>query len=283
MKSKKSHLQNFISCLRVLVIALLMTSAISLYAQTNDTVTTQVPQKNEEEFYAPFSNGWEKQPEYPGGIKALMDFIESEMKYPQIAKEYGIQGRVLTNFVIEKDGTLTEPVIIREVDPLLDKEALRILNSMTAKWSPAEQRGKIVRVRFALPIVFKLSKYDTKEINSDSIKTTFRLEKQPEFPGGSQALMEYLEKNLKYPKAKDENSIDKEVVTTFIVHKDGSISDINIVKGFDTSINAEAVRIISNMPKWVPGQQKGEAVNVRYTLPIVFRLEKDSNIDSNIR
>ena len=275
MKNLKNRPRKLMSCLRVMVIALLMTPAISVYAQTNDTISKQAPQKNEEEFYAPFSSSWEKQPEYPGGFEALKEFIESEMQYPQIAKENGIQGRVITSFVIEKEGTLSDPDVVRGVDPLLDQEALRILNAMTAKWSPGEQTGRIVRVRFTLPIVFKLPKDETVETDCEDIKPTFRYELKPDFPGGKQALMKYLEENLKYSKVQHENSIEKEVVTRFIVHKDGSISDINIVKGFDTSINTEAVRVISNMPNWEPGIQKGEAVNVQYTLTMTFKLEGD--------
>lgn len=275
MKNLKNRPRKLLSCLRVMAITLLITPAISIYAQKNDTISKQAPQKKEEEFYAPFSTSWEKQAEYPGGFEALKKFIESEMKYPQIAKENGIQGRVITNFIIEKDGTLTDPKVVRGVDPLLDQEAVRILKAMTAKWIPGEQTGKIVRVRFTLPIVFKLPKDETAEIDSDDIVRRSSLEKQPEFPGGSQALIKYLEENLRHLPIHVESSIVIEVITNFIVHKDGSISDINIIKGFDTSINAEAVRVISNMPNWEPGIQKGEVVNVRYRLPIMFNLKSD--------
>lgn len=228
-----------------------------------ENITEEVMTEN-----GPFSSSWEKQPQYPGGVKTLMEFIKTEMRYPQFAEIYGIQGRVITNFVIEKDGTLTDPRIDRGIDPLLDEEALRILKTMTAKWAPGEQNGKIVRVRFSLPIVFRLPKTDTAEIDWRELTPSSRLEKQTEFPGGTEALTKYLEENLHYQKG----SMEKETDIKFIVHKDGSISDINIVEGFDSHLNSEVVRVISKMPKWEPGISEGEPVKVQFQLPIKFRI-----------
>ncbi|MDD4630710.1 MAG: energy transducer TonB [Proteiniphilum sp.] len=104
---------------------------------------------------------WEKQPEFPGGSDAMISFIDSIFRYPSEAVDKKVQGRVITNFVIEKDGSVTEVKLVRGVDSLLDNEAIRILGLMP-KWKPAEQwrsseqASSIVRVRFTLPILFKL-------------------------------------------------------------------------------------------------------------------------------
>lgn len=97
----------------------------------------------------------EEQPEYPGGNAAMMKFLSDNIKYPVIAQENGIQGRVITNFVVERDGSITDVQVVRGVDPSLDKEAVRVIQSMP-KWKPGKQRGSPVRVRFTLPVVFRL-------------------------------------------------------------------------------------------------------------------------------
>ena len=97
----------------------------------------------------------EKQPEFPGGMTALMKFLGDNIKYPVIAQENGIQGRVITNFVVERDGSISDVQIVRGQDPSLDKEAIRVIKTMP-KWKPGQQRGKPVRVRFTLPVVFRL-------------------------------------------------------------------------------------------------------------------------------
>ncbi len=97
----------------------------------------------------------EEQPEFPGGNTAMMKFLGDNIKYPIIAQENGIQGRVITNFVVERDGSITDVQVVRGVDPSLDKEAVRVIQSMP-KWKPGKQRGTTVRVRFTLPVVFRL-------------------------------------------------------------------------------------------------------------------------------
>jgi protein TonB len=98
----------------------------------------------------------EEKPEFPGGEAAMFQWIAKNIKYPDIAKENGIQGKVFVQFVIGKDGKVTDVTIVRGVDPSLDKEALRVIQSMPP-WKPGKQRGKPVRVSFQLPINFKLS------------------------------------------------------------------------------------------------------------------------------
>ena len=97
----------------------------------------------------------EQQPEFPNGMAALMKFLGDNIKYPVIAQENGIQGRVITNFVVERDGSISDVQIVRGQDPSLDKEAIRVIKTMP-KWKPGQQRGKPVRVRFTLPVVFRL-------------------------------------------------------------------------------------------------------------------------------
>ena len=98
------------------------------------------------------------------------------------------------------------------------------------------------------------------------------VEDQPEFPGGTAALLEYLRKNIKYPAICRENNIQGKVIVTFVVNKDGSIVDIEVIKSVNPSLDKEAIRVISQMPKWKPGSQRGKPVRVKYSVPVNFRL-----------
>lgn len=97
----------------------------------------------------------EEMPEFPGGQTAMMKWLNANMKYPQIAQENGIQGRVMVSFIVEKDGSVSDVKVARGVDPNLDKAAIEVVKKMP-KWKPGMQTGKPVRCRFSLPVTFKL-------------------------------------------------------------------------------------------------------------------------------
>ncbi|MBQ7649003.1 MAG: energy transducer TonB [Paludibacteraceae bacterium] len=95
----------------------------------------------------------------------------------------------------------------------------------------------------------------------------------PQFPGGQQALFKYLSENVKYPAIAKENRIQGRVICQFVVNKDGSITDVEVVRsGGDPSLDREAVRVIKSMPNWIPGRQKGKPIRVKYSVPVIFRL-----------
>ena len=99
------------------------------------------------------------------------------------------------------------------------------------------------------------------------------VEQMPSYPGGMGALMQYLSSHIKYPVIAEENGIQGRVICTFVVERDGSITDVRIAKSVDPSLDKEAMRVVSSMPKWIPGKQNGSAVRVKYTLPVTFRLQ----------
>ena len=99
------------------------------------------------------------------------------------------------------------------------------------------------------------------------------VEEMPQFPGGPSALMQYLSSNIKYPVVAEENGVQGRVVCTFVVERDGSITDVRVIKSVDPSLDKEAVRVVKSMPKWIPGKQNGSAVRVKYTVPVTFRLQ----------
>ena len=99
------------------------------------------------------------------------------------------------------------------------------------------------------------------------------VEEMPEFPGGMAEAMKFLAKNIKYPVAAQQAKIEGRVIVQFVIERDGSVSDVKVMRGVNSELDAEAIRVVSMMPKWIPGKQRGKAVAVKYTMPIMFRLQ----------
>jgi len=116
-----------------------------------DVVTVE-PEPEEEEIFMVV----EDQPEFPGGTAALLEYLRKNIKYPAICRENNIQGRVLVTFIVNKDGAIVEPEVVKSVNPSLDKEALRVISGMP-NWKPGSQRGKPVRVKYTVPVNFRLN------------------------------------------------------------------------------------------------------------------------------
>ena len=300
-------------------------------------------------------------PRFPGGDVKLMEYLSRTVRYPVEAQKKHVQGRVILHFIIEKDGSVSNVRVARSVDPSLDAEAIRVVNSMP-KWEPARQKGQPVRVRYTIPIQFRLqgnegivpdpkidnaantdkdvmvvgydkqnstSKtndlsgknvmyfVDGKKVDSidnldaksvshmEVLKNKEALEKygaadkegvilittkqhenasskfdavdipeeMPEFPGGINELMKFLQENMKYPEDATKEGKQGRVIVRFVIDKDGTISDATVLRSVYPSIDAEALRVVNAMPKWTPGKVKGAPVRVKYTLPLVFSLQ----------
>lgn len=134
------------------------TETIEISSEDNDadTVVIAPPVQAEEEEEEVVFVIVETMPEFPGGQQALFKYLSENVKYPAIAQENGIQGRVICQFVVNKDGAIVDVEVVRSGgDPSLDKEALRVIKSMP-KWKPGKQRGKAVRVKYTVPVNFRL-------------------------------------------------------------------------------------------------------------------------------
>lgn len=134
------------------------TETIQISSEDNeaDTVVIAPPVQAEEEEEEVVFVIVETMPEFPGGQQALFKYLSENVKYPAIAQENGIQGRVICQFVVNKDGAIVDVEVVRSGgDPSLDKEALRVIKSMP-KWKPGKQRGKAVRVKYTVPVNFRL-------------------------------------------------------------------------------------------------------------------------------
>lgn len=224
----------------------------------------------------------EQMPQYTGGEEAMMKYVSENIKYPQAAKDKNIAGRVFVSFVIEKDGSVNEVKVMRGIGGGCDEEAVRVIKEMP-KWKPGMQKGKPVRVNYMMPIFFKLDDGQPAKStkNEESSKPDMKpdkngvyqiVEEMPQFPGGEKALMEYIAKNLTYPQEARDKGVEGRVFIGMVIEKDGSVSNVKVLRGISQECDAEAVRVISSLPKWKPGKMKGEPVQVSYQIPINFKL-----------
>lgn len=224
----------------------------------------------------------ENMPEFPnGGMTALMKYLSDNIRYPEAAHKAGIQGRVTVQFVVGKDGSIGNVSILRGVNADLDAEAIRVISSMP-KWKPGTQKGEPVKVKYTVPVMFRLTPEPVEKIDETTVvgyhtpvagEVYDVVDKMPEFPGGMTGLMQYLSKNIRYPAEAQTKGIQGRVTVAVIINTEGKAVNASIVRSVDPSLDAEALRVVRTMPDWVPGTKDGKPVNVKYTFPVTFRLQ----------
>ncbi|HOX78288.1 MAG TPA: energy transducer TonB [Bacteroidales bacterium] len=111
------------------------------------------------------------------------------------------------------------------------------------------------------------------EESAEEVQIFMVVESMPEFPGGEPALYKFLAENIKYPQMAKESGIQGRVFVTFVVERDGRVTDVRVLRGIGGGCDEEAIRVVQNMPKWTPGKQRGKAVRVQYNLPVKFTLQ----------
>ena len=260
-----------------LAAALLIASNISCTSTETQEANTEVMESRAVE--GEVFKVVEEMPEFVGGMAECMKYLAANVNYPTEAIEKGIQGRVIVQMVVTKEGDIADTKIARGIDPLLDAEALRVVSGMP-KWKPGKQKGEAVNVRYTLPVMFRLGgDADKKEASTQTEAKVDEngihqvCEEMPEFPGGMRECMNWLSKNVNYPATAQEKGSQGRVIIQFVVERDGSITEPKVVRGVDPDLDKEALRVVSAMPNWKPGKHKGEAVRVKYTLPVMYRLQ----------
>ena len=228
----------------------------------------------------------EKMPTFQGGdLNVFRNWVQSKIQYPKEAMEKGIMGRVVCSFVVEKDGSLTDFDVLQSPDKSLADEVVRILKT-SPKWEPGEQRGEKVRVKYAVPIVFSIGNNNAADASTTKAQAAaeakvaedgdmpyIKVEKMPTFQGGDlNVFRNWVQSNVKYPQESQEKALQGRVVCSFVVEKDGSLTEFDVLQSPDKSLADEVVRILKTSPKWEPGEQRGEKVRVKYTVPIVFSI-----------
>jgi protein TonB len=133
--------------MKKLILMLLVAECCLITANAQKTVVSQTDQK--------VFDTVEQMPEYPGGMQAMIEFLQTNMKYPEDAAKQKVEGRVMVQFVVETDGSVSDVHVAKQVFPSLDAEAIRVVQAMP-KWMPGKEKGKVVRVKYNLPIVFRM-------------------------------------------------------------------------------------------------------------------------------
>ena len=194
---------------------------------------------------------------------------EPEVKRKEVVKQENVEKVVekvkssikFTAPVIKKDNEVRPEDMMKSQDEILSTNTA--IGAFDVKGN--DEAGEVLKAKEVIAT-------EPVKPKEEENKVFDVVEQMPSFPGGQAALMNYLNSNIKYPVIAEENGIQGRVVVQFVVGKDGSISNVHVVKSVDPSLDKEAVRVVKNMPKWIPGKQNGQSVTVRYTLPVTFRL-----------
>lgn len=223
----------------------------------------------------------EKMPSFQGGdLNTFRTWVQERIQYPAEAAKQNIQGRVVVSFEIKTDGSLADLKVLQSPDKLLSDEACRVIES-SPKWTPGEQRGQKVTVKYTLPVDFRTAaaKQATAQTAPAGDEPFLITEVMPSFQGGDiTAFRQWVQMHVQYPQEAMKQNIQGRVVTSFIVEKDGSVSNINVLQSPGKLLSDEASRVIGNVPAdaWTPGKQRGQAVRVKLTVPVDFRLQGSS-------
>ena len=194
---------------------------------------------------------------------------EPEVKRKEVVKQENVEKVVekvkssikFTAPVIKKDNEVRPEDMMKSQDEILSTNTA--IGAFDVKGN--DEAGEVLKAKEVIAT-------EPVKPKEEENKVFDVVEQMPSFPGGQAALMNYLNSNIKYPVIAEENGIQGRVVVQFVVGKDGSISNVHVVKSVDPSLDKEAVRVVKNMPRWIPGKQNGQSVTVRYTLPVTFRL-----------
>lgn len=206
----------------------------------------------------------EQQPYFPGGETALLKYLQENVKYPPKAIKDSIQGRVVVQFLIDPAGYVGEVKVVRSVSEELDAEAVRVVKTLP-RFVPGRIFGKAVSAWYTLPVTFKLQdKLEPAKPKDVEVKA--------KFPGGEDALAQFLKEHIKYPPKAAKKRIQGRVDVEFMVDKTGKVHDVRVVESVDKDLDKEALRVCRLLPDFIPATVNGEPVEVLFKLPIKFNI-----------
>ena len=241
----------------------------------------------------------------------MIKYISNNLKYPSEARKNGVEGKVVVQFIVDKDGSIDDISLLRDIGSGCGEEAVRVvenMNKLSKRWAPGKQKGNNVRVKFTLPFSFKLSDDEKKALAEEMPMKNGKVAKDmeifevvdesPRFPGcedvkdnkereecSKMELLKYIYTNIKYPKEAREQGIDGTVIIQFVVTPEGYIGDIEAVQKVEGGCTEASIKVVKGMndldKRWIPGKQEGIPVHVQYTLPIKFKLEGESEEKKN--
>ena len=228
----------------------------------------------------------ETMPLFEGGdLLKFRQWLQTQVRYPAEALKKQIEGRVVCSFVVERDGSVSNIMTLQSPDRLLTNEVRRVLAN-SPRWTPGMQKGKTVRVKYIVPVDFRLpekneaatgagtpaaAKTDSPAAEEDAPVTL--AETMPSFEGGDlTTFRQWLQTQICYPAEAFKRKIEGRVVCSFVIERDGSVSNFTALQSPDRLLTDEVRRVLANSPRWTPGMQKGKTVRVKYIVPVDFRL-----------
>ncbi|WP_412068686.1 TonB family protein [Rubrivirga sp. IMCC43871] len=215
----------------------------------------------------------DQQPVLIGGIEGL----QASIVYPERAKRAGVEGQVVVQFVVTPQGTVRDAGVVRAPDAMLSRAALDAVREL--RFEPGRQRGEAVAVRFAVPVTFRLpegTERPAREPSADPDRPDVFMvvEEMPQIVGG----LEALQSRLVYPQAAKDAGVEGMVVVQFLVNETGGVEEALVMRSPDEALSAAALDAVRGLT-FTPGRQRGEAVKVRFAVPVTFRLPAGDGVD----
>jgi hypothetical protein len=215
---------------------------------------TKTPLENND--YSRMSELDEK-PDFPGGIMEFYKYVHDNYQTPKVQ---GLAGKIYMSFIIQKDGSLADIKVLRDIGYGTGQEAIRVIQN-SPKWIPGKRKGETVRVLYTLPITIQS---DEKFI--EKVYSVGEVFEKPKYPGGLQNFYIDISKHFKTP---EKEGLKGKIIIGFVIEKDGSVLETKILKDIGYGTGEEAMRSIKLIKKWIPGKLKdGNAVRTAYSLPI---------------
>ena len=241
----------------------------------------------------------------------IINFIVAHSEDPEKAREQGLEGRLFIEFIINKEGIVEDIKVLKGVHELLDNSAVNAVKQLPV-FKPAMQRGVPVKLKYVIPVNFKLpaeeieelntaeeelekpeSKPNTEPVSSDSLEVEEPLEtvdwqdeRMPIFPGECEQIEDaeeqamcterniiiHVTSNQIYPDKALEEEISGKVIVEFVLNENGVVEDVKVIKGVHELLDQEAIRVVKTLPVFTPAMQRGKAVKLKYTIPVNFKM-----------
>lgn len=234
--------------------------------------------------------------------RRMLEYIYKKVHYSEAARKAGIEGTVVAKFIVDETGQVTQARIVRDIGGGLGEGVLKLINEMP-RWTPGRHKNKVVAVEMVIPVKFELEEEYLGQIRilEKSQEKVFKVvEEMPRFPGcedmagsvqektncANQRLLQFIYENIRYPEAAKAQGLEGAGVVSFIIGKDGSVRDAKVRRDIGGGAGEEMLRVINEMPRWIPGRQDGENVAVEFNLPVKFKLsekEKQQAADRQLK
>lgn len=218
-----------------------------------------------------------KSSQYSEGLDSLIQYIKTKTEFSKQVKQKNLAGYSNISITTDENGQVKNvKILVDEKDETINELTKSLLNM--PNWHPAIYNNKTVKFKTDLSITYYddvIEIYPKLPFHNGMNETFSVVEEMPEFPGGAMEMMKHIQKNIRYPEVAKEVGISGRCFLRFVVNTDGTITNIQILKGVTgcSACNKEAVRVIQTMPKWKPGTQNGKPVSVFFNLPINFQLK----------